>query len=214
MTNDLIITECPAAFAEFARKHNGLVYLLQSMRGENGVTVAVADANIIISATGGGTNSGEGDPWHSIGSDGKLGIVQKHSSWTAPTTYPTSLYVVTASTTVSIAGGYIAATSGTTAITIGNGSVSAVGGYLASTSGTTAITIGNGRVSVSGGQFYLQNGAATVTFDSSAFVMKNTSGNTCVISFASITAGMSIVEIDVCVTGVAKKMLILGSAPY
>lgn len=57
MTDDLLITECPAAFAEFARKHNGIVYLLQAMSGAGGISVAAADANIIIdgSACGGGS---------------------------------------------------------------------------------------------------------------------------------------------------------------
>lgn len=49
----LLITECPAAFADFAAKHNAVVYLLQAMRGVNGITVAVADSNILISTTGG-----------------------------------------------------------------------------------------------------------------------------------------------------------------
>ena len=53
----LLIQECPAAFADFAAKHNAVVYLLRSMRGENGITVAIADANIIISTTGGGSGS-------------------------------------------------------------------------------------------------------------------------------------------------------------
>jgi hypothetical protein len=107
MTDKLIIKECPAAFEEFARKHNGLVYLIQSMRGVRGITVNASDSNILIATTGRPSIT-VGDPWHSVGSDGKLGLVQKHPSWTAGTTYPTALGVVTGSVTWTMdAGGFL-----------------------------------------------------------------------------------------------------------
>jgi hypothetical protein len=53
----LVIQNWPSCFEEFAWKHNRLVYLIREMQGVNGITVAVADANIII-GTSGGTGSG------------------------------------------------------------------------------------------------------------------------------------------------------------
>lgn len=96
MTDDLLITECPAAFAEFARKHNGIVYLLQAMSGAGGISVAVADANIIIS--GGG--SAEGSAFNAVGADGKLGAVVRHSTYVTPVTYPTAIKVIDTSVSV------------------------------------------------------------------------------------------------------------------
>lgn len=44
----LRITECPAAFAEFARKHNALVDMLAGATGANGIKVTVADNNLVL----------------------------------------------------------------------------------------------------------------------------------------------------------------------
>lgn len=53
--SSLKITECPAAFADFARKHNALVDLIKSMTGRNGINVAAGDLRIVIE--GGGVSS-------------------------------------------------------------------------------------------------------------------------------------------------------------
>lgn len=55
----LRITESPLAFASFAAKHNALVDLLEATTGQNGVTVTIAERNMII--RGGGTSSGNVD---------------------------------------------------------------------------------------------------------------------------------------------------------
>ncbi len=52
----LVIQNWPSCFEEFAWKHNRLVYLLRAMQGGAGITVAIADANILISTTGGGSS--------------------------------------------------------------------------------------------------------------------------------------------------------------
>lgn len=44
----LRITECPAALADFARKHNALVDMLAEMTGESGVKTTVSENNIVI----------------------------------------------------------------------------------------------------------------------------------------------------------------------
>jgi hypothetical protein len=193
--DELVIQNWPSCFEEFAWKHNRLVYLLRSMQGRNGITVAVADANILISTTGGAAS---GDPWHVIGSDGKLGNVQKHSSWTAGTTYPTALGVVTASTTV----------------LIDVNGISVSGGSIGYRSGTTSITANSSGVSITGGYMWVANGAQSITAGSTGWEMKNTSGKTCKILFNALTYDMSVREIDVCDAGIAKKMLVLASAAY
>ena len=84
----LRISECPAALADFARKHNALVDLLANMQG-----AVVAENNIVVTGSA-GTGSGsytEGAAVTVPGATGLLNLVVKHSTWTAPTTFPTQL---------------------------------------------------------------------------------------------------------------------------
>ena len=94
----------------------------------------------------------EGGAYSAVGSNGKVGLVVKHSTYTTPTTYPTELRAV--------------------------------------------------------------NGSTSVKLDSTGLIITASTGNTCTVNFAGITRSLSIREIDVCDAGTAKKMLILGSAPY
>ena len=97
MTDKLIIQECPAAFLDFATKHNGIVYLLQNMRGVHGISVYASDANIIIDGgTGGGST---GDAVSVVGTVGKLVSVAAHSASPTPE-YPTVLKVVNGTTSI------------------------------------------------------------------------------------------------------------------
>lgn len=51
--------------------------------------------------------------------------------------------------------------------------------------------------------------------NTSTFGLKITSNtNTATFAFSNLTKNMSFIEIDVCSANVAKKMLVLGSAPY
>lgn len=45
---DLKISECPAAFADFARKHNALCALIEGMEAGDGITITVTQGNIKI----------------------------------------------------------------------------------------------------------------------------------------------------------------------
>lgn len=45
---DLKISEAPAAFAEFGKKHNALTTLIEAMQGASGVDVKVTAGNILI----------------------------------------------------------------------------------------------------------------------------------------------------------------------
>jgi len=58
------------------------------------------------------------------------------------------------------------------------------------------------------------NSSTSIDLSSTGFSATNSSNKSCTISFAAITADMSVREIDVCENGLAKKMLIVGSAPY
>lgn len=55
----LRITECPLAFADLAAKHNALISMIAGMTGQNGVTVTLAERNILIKGggSGGGTDA-------------------------------------------------------------------------------------------------------------------------------------------------------------
>lgn len=54
MASNLYISKCPAAFAEFAAKHNALVDLLLNMTGRNGVEVIATEGNITLEGGGPG----------------------------------------------------------------------------------------------------------------------------------------------------------------
>lgn len=67
-----------------------------------GIAIAEADDNAIITNTapaeaGAGT---EGDPINVVGSDGKLNVVPKHSTWATPSAYPTELRAVNTGRTI------------------------------------------------------------------------------------------------------------------
>jgi len=61
-------------------------------------------------------------------------------------------------------------------------------------------------------ELHYDDGTTTVDIDGNGIVIDR--GNTLTINPALITQNMGIVEIDVCSGGVARKMLILASAPY
>jgi len=56
--------------------------------------------------------------------------------------------------------------------------------------------------------------SCTALLNSVGFTMTNSGGKTCTIAFAGLTYDLAIREIEICDSGVTKKMLILGSAPY
>ncbi|HSV73456.1 MAG TPA: hypothetical protein VLH79_06830 [Chthonomonadales bacterium] len=93
----LKISEAPAAFAEFAQKHNALVALLDNIETRGGMQALVTAAKIILKG-GSGT---EGTAVEVVqGSDGKLVKVVKHSTAGTPTAFPPVLKVVNGSTSV------------------------------------------------------------------------------------------------------------------
>ena len=100
--DDLKISKAPKAFAEFARKHNALVDLLMTMKGEGGVKVTASNSNVIIDGFGVAGDGSDGDAVNTVGADGKLVAVVKHATAVTPVTYPTALGVVTASVTALI----------------------------------------------------------------------------------------------------------------
>ena len=88
----LKIDQVPSAFVAIGAKHNALVDVVKSMSGAGGIAVRVSDANIIIDGSGVSTTGGaSGAAIEVVGSDGLLNRVPKHSTWVAPTLYPTEL---------------------------------------------------------------------------------------------------------------------------
>lgn len=61
-------------------------------------------------------------------------------------------------------------------------------------------------------ELHYDDGTTTIDIDGNGIVIDR--GNTLTINPALITQNMGLVEIDVCSGGVAKKMLIIASAPY
>jgi hypothetical protein len=97
----LKIQQLPAAFVEVGAKHNALVDVVKTMKGENGITVVASDANVIIRGSS-TTGTASGDPVDVVGSDGKLNAVVKHSTWASPTAYPQRLEIRSGSVTMSM----------------------------------------------------------------------------------------------------------------
>lgn len=98
----LRISECPLAFADLAAKHNALIDMLATMRGQNGITVVMAEKNAIIRsnvAAGGGSLSNVAFA-SVVTSDGRLQNVLSNSN--VSNSYPTTLKVVTVNGNVTI----------------------------------------------------------------------------------------------------------------
>lgn len=194
-TNDpLKVKKVPKALASTARKLNQLVRLIRTIEGKGGVKVFVSDGKIVIDAsgvtgTGGGSSYTEGAAVDVVGSDGKLNKAVKHSTWVAPTTYPTNVRcgdTAAPMAEMTQSGVTVYGTGPTRSATLGPGN------FFASRTGYTA-----GLSCDPSDGLYLSNGSVSLFAQISA-----------------ITQNMTIREIDVCDSGVAKKMLVLASAPY
>lgn len=96
------ITSAPAFLIPFAQKINKLQEQRNKITGGPGIEVKVSSGNTVISALDGTGGGSEGDAIGVVGSDGKLNLVPKHSTWVTPTAYPTVLKSVNGSTNVLI----------------------------------------------------------------------------------------------------------------
>lgn len=135
-----------------------------------------------------GTTATEGSSVEVIqGSDGKLIKVVKHSTATTPTAYPTYLKVDNLSNSVVID----------------------TNGVTAYSSGANYVKMSNIALEV----VYSGGSGVSIVKDEGLHVFTS-GGKDCYIQNSAITRDMSIREIDVCDSGVAKKMLVLASAPY
>jgi hypothetical protein len=183
------------------------------VRGATKDELTVTDSNVVLSLSGseGGGGSGytEGTAVEvAQGSDGKLVKVVKHSTATSPANFPTILKVVAGSPTART-------------IAIDQNGIKYEDGFSA------YIQINhNGLIVHGGSNNYVQitKDAVQVIFDAAGngvSIVKNegihvytSAGKDCYIANSAITRDMSVREIDVCDNGTAKKMLVLGSAPY
>lgn len=124
--SSLKLSKVPSAFSPIAAKHNALVDLVKGIEGKGGISVKTSDAKILISVSAAATGA-EGDPINVVGSDGKLNLVPKHSTWATPTTYPTELTVVNGTVTASLDSGGLVVENATDAIYLGPAAVSYIG---------------------------------------------------------------------------------------
>jgi len=171
---------------------------VQIIKGDKN-EMKISDRNVVISinveqlgAESGGIPGGEGDAIDVVGSDGKLNKVAKRSDWATPSAYPTVLRCGTAGSAPAseMAASYVSvygATPASTSSLIPTAfQATSAGGYIVN------------LVASSSDGLYMQNAAVANLF----------------LQMSAITRNMSIREIDVCDGGVAKKMLVIGSAPY
>lgn len=167
----------------------------------------------------------EGDAINVVGSNGKLNLVPKHSTWATPTTYPTELKTVNGTDTVTAnASGVVVADSSSglsSTLTKNTLTVNASSSLVMTVDSTNGLVVRNAGFTVysrlGDGFFVVQtnSGGNNIAGDSTGFqVFNNSTGKVATIPFALLTQDMTIREIDVCDGGVAKKMLVLASAPY
>jgi hypothetical protein len=164
----------------------------------------------------------EGAAVNVVQSDGKLVSVVKRSDAGTPSAYPTALRVVSGSLTI-----YIDATEGVKVLTgSGSSNYAKIGndGIITVHNGPNVRSIVISPVSLYDDIQIDKDGVKVTNRTSSDFarmgndgkvtVYDSSSANSLVLDPSAITHGMTIREINVCDGGVAKKMLVVGSAPY
>lgn len=218
--SNLYIQQLPSSFASIGEKHNALVDVVKSMSGAGGISVKVSEANVIIdgsgiSVTGGGGT--EGDPIQVVGSTGLLNTVPKHSTWATPTTYPTQLVAFNYPIQTSI--------DGFTGFQFTNYVVTAIvgaSGYIYNDSSITAVLGTNGLRIEDNGTNLIRvdelgidwtDGTNTFAVNTIGFLITTSTGSVS-IPFSAVSGAIQLREIDVCVSGEAKKMQILASEYY
>lgn len=146
----LRIAECPAAFAEFALKHNRLVDILERAVGENGIAWAISENNLIVRGNVANSNVGGGGSIANLAfasvvtSDGRLQNVLSNTNVTS--SYPATGKWVTASGNVTIdATGLTITKSGGSSVTIAFASIA-----RAMSIGSVAVCNNNAAASMDG----------------------------------------------------------------
>jgi hypothetical protein len=148
------------------RAHNKLVNLIRTITCKGGLKVSISDGRLIFDASQ-ITGASEGAAIDVVGSDGKLNKVPKHSTWAAPSTYPSELRV---------------------------------GSTFHARMEPLVVMVQN------------STGSVFTALNSSQISMQG--AHSLIIAESALTKDMAIREIDVCSGGVAKKMLVIASAPY
>lgn len=229
--DSLKVETVPAAFAPTAQAHNALVDLIASMVGQNGAKVTVSEGRILIEydkttapgngGSGGGSTDAEelhynaGTLTIDIDASGvvltKSGITLKMDPVTGALTAESSTYLAGFGATG------ISATkkSDGTGVYIDSGGsggdqqiqlINAGGNYILIK--CNEATDDKPTIAIYDSNYVSTISAQTIT------VSKNSTGKTCTIDGSLLTHDVSLREIDVCDSGVAKKMLVLGSAAY
>jgi len=180
-----------APAAPLARAHNALVDLIRSVAGENGIQVVFSESKIVIKLDDSvRSNLAEANVAQVLTPAGLISNVPRHSTYGTPNVYTNSFQVQAT----------LNATSVWTTIDANGVAVN----YTAS----NHCQVTTNKIEFVGG-----GGSNTAKFDPNGLRIGNGS-NTVAIDFGDITKNMTIREVDVCDANVAKKMLVLASAPY
>lgn len=194
------------------------------VRAEELSPASVLD-RVSAGATGGDDGTPESAAISVVGTDGKLNLVPKHSTWATPSTYPTALRVVYVNGGVTLTI-YIDGTEGIKVLDSASGDytkISPVGVVtvynfangksitISPTSLADNIAIDSAGIKVvnhtSGDYVQLGIDGKLTVYDSSG-------AKSAVIDPSLITQNMTVRAIAVCDSGTPKSMLVLGSAPY
>lgn len=214
----------PKAFARERAKINELCRWFAGLRAGPGVTVTKSPDATLIGIASGKNSTGAtaaGAAISVVGSDGKLNLVPKHSTWSAPSTYPTALGVRAPAASIEIdinSGGIeVRDTSGTSSSSyVGKQALShvAANGAYTFTSDFTNVRIEVLSMVGTAPVFQVDFGGSTFSLLANGKLVISNGSNTLTIDPALITHDVTLREIAVCNSGTPATMLILGSAPY
>lgn len=200
----LKISNAPAAFAEFAAKHNALVELIGLMRGVGGINVHSTRGGLVLSGnptgmsgagqslgvtSGGGGGGNVGNTTQAVGVNGLLYDVLQPVSPSNATNYPNLLRAGDT---------FFYAQANANAVSV-------------STFGVGASELRCNFVSIAGGGY----AAALRAQSNEGLYLQKSGGSTYLfINEADITRIMGVKQISVCDNGNARNMLIIGSDPF
>jgi hypothetical protein len=159
---------------------------IKIVRGKEQDAVRISDRNVVINLQDPDPAT-EPDAIEVVGSDGKINVVPKHSTWTTPTAYPTALRVVAGGRTISIDSN----------------------GVAVQGAGSNYVSINDDGVTVSDGS----SGGITMVAGEGVHVF-NAAGKDCYIQYSAITHNMGVKTISICSAGVTKSIDLIASDPY
>ena len=195
------VSECPKAFAPLAQVINQIARALNSSAGDDYIKVTVSKGNIRFEITAAG-RAGMIGPVGPAGAPGATGATGATGPEGPPGPVGPNLLLTG---TLEVDG---TTTLGDTVIS-GSGTVLDVTGNIEH----TGDTLHTGDLAVDGLVGFESPTGDVFDFGAGGFTMSNGSAVVSIL-LSAVTHTISVREIDVCDGGTAKKMLVIGSAPY